>query len=359
MGTRVGWSECSVCANVARTERDYCSHIQTYKGMKIGFLTNNDKHKFGKFAVHEVNHDLEFIELSWVAVPAFQDAYVLEKVASLKKAVDNGFNPSIDYNSNLEDKYASEGTNFSQAEQEVSDMFHKVPSSLESIAEAASCKNDECTFDPRKTNSNSGKENIKMAGEMNRIRIIREEVKHRTIANDFGASGQVAVDNKEYKWWATSSDRKDWQVSLEEGLSSISASGQSQIIKAIKDMITKNINSTDLIINSVSSKSFMKNSYLQGGEDSLLNTQVDKALANGEQPNYPNKELELEIGGDGREWDMKNIHETSKKGPSGEIGKTLPKGEETISKEDLAAKEPLSRAFRKEFLKYLARRGKI
>ena len=87
MGTRVGFSNCSYCNNEASTEDDYCAHIKNYKGMKFGALVNNAAHKFGGWPVHEVNHQLEFIELSWVSVPAFKEANVLEKIASLKEAV--------------------------------------------------------------------------------------------------------------------------------------------------------------------------------------------------------------------------------------------------------------------------------
>ncbi len=89
MGTRVGFSFCSVCSNRATTEKEYCSHISGYKGLKVAMFTNDENHRYGQWPVHERNHDLEFIELSWVSVPAFKEASVLERLASLKTAIDS------------------------------------------------------------------------------------------------------------------------------------------------------------------------------------------------------------------------------------------------------------------------------
>jgi hypothetical protein len=328
MGTRVGWSECSCCGNVARTEKDYCSHIASYKGMKVGFLNNNAAHQFGKFAVHEVNHDLEFIELSWVAVPAFADAFVLEKIASK-----NG-------SETLSNRYESDG-GVSESEHEMfkfASSRTSVPEDFRALADVAACRDSECDFDARKSNNNN--RGVKMASEMNRIRITREEVGYRTVPKDYVAKGSVMIDTKEHKWWASSSDKAEWMVHLEDGLGSISASGQSQIIKAIKEMITKSVDSTDLVV--ASGRKNLKTAWLQGEDDALAGD-LAKKVADG-KPIYDPKDLDTK-GGPVRNQEEKAYSETAKEGPSGALGKPLSEKDETLKSSEHDLKEEYQRAW--------------
>jgi len=342
MGTRVGWSECSVCANVARTERDYCSHIQGYKGMAIGFLTNNEAHKFGKYAVHEVNHELEFIELSWVSVPAFKDAYVLEKIASLKKATENGFK---------EGDYTKAENKFSEAEEELAAFIEggrgrvgqNIPEALHNIASSAQCKDTECSYDARQQHRDTVLP-TRTAGEMNRIRITREEVNFRTAPKDFGAKGNISIDGKDYKWWGSSADKQDWTISLDEDLMSLSANGQKQVVDAIADLLHQNIDNTELIVASGKARN-IREGYLQGGDDPLISGgDVAKPALDGKSI-YNNKDLAVPVGEDSREYEQKTFEQTAKEGPSGALGKPLKKDDETLKASELKYKEELKRAY--------------
>jgi len=337
MGTRVGMSNCSVCNNVARTEKDYCTHISNYKGMKIGFLTNNAPHKFGKYAVHEVNHNLEFIELSWVAVPAFADAYVLEKIASYKKKNENDdsaisvLKDAIDDNAfGNKDEYV-----VSDAERELASFAasRTTSSSMNSIAEAAACRDTECDFDARKKHNSkvgdtmNGNNRTAGAGEMARVRIQREEVTFRTLSKDYLAKGSIIVDNKSHKWWATSPDKKTWHVSIDEAALGISATGQQELIRAIVEMIQNSVDSSDLIVAGVHGS--IRTGWAQGGDDPLMKggkDALEKAIAKGESP-YDNKDLALSIG-DVSKVEYKNYSTEAAKGPAGELGKPLAKKDE-------------------------------
>jgi len=357
MGTRVGWSECSVCANVARTERDYCSHIQNYKGMKIGFLTNNENHKFGSHPVHEVNHELEFIELSWVSVPAFKDAYVLEKIASLKKGVENGFK---------EGDYTKANNGFSDAEMELAAFIEgprvapeqvayqqNIPVALQGIASAAMCQDTECSYDARRnapphyhvaTPKATPGPIRATAADMNRIRITREEVNFRTAPKDFGAKGNIVIDGKDYKWWGSSADKQNWTISLDEDLMSLSANGQKQVVDAIADLLHQNIDNTELIVASVKGQN-IREGYLQGGVDPLISGgNVAKPVMDGKSI-YNNKDLAVPVGEDSREYEQKTFEETAKEGPSGALGKPLKKDDETMKASELKYKEELKRAY--------------
>jgi hypothetical protein len=84
----VGHSICSVCGNSAKVESDFCNCVKFHKGHKINA---NGKEQL----VYEINRDVNFIELSWVGVPADPSALLLEKVAS---KVQNG--EEIDLNDN-------------------------------------------------------------------------------------------------------------------------------------------------------------------------------------------------------------------------------------------------------------------
>jgi len=75
MGCLTGYSICTACGNVARTENEYCDHIKYSKSQVI---TYNGK----QVKVAEDNYQTNFIELSWVTVPADPDAKLLERVAS-------------------------------------------------------------------------------------------------------------------------------------------------------------------------------------------------------------------------------------------------------------------------------------
>lgn len=65
MGCSVQWSECSICNNVAYTEKDYCDHVKNYKAKKFG----------GKL-VYERNHDIKFIETSAVTDGACENCTI-------------------------------------------------------------------------------------------------------------------------------------------------------------------------------------------------------------------------------------------------------------------------------------------
>jgi len=357
MGTRVGWSLCSVCTNKARTERDYCSHIQNYKGMKIGFLTNNDAHRRGSWPVHEVNHDLEFIELSWVAVPAFADAFVLEKIASVKRAVDNGFKKEEEFTTELSDEEKSILA-FVSAKDELTNeatMSNKnIPSELVSIAEGASCKNDECSFDARKQ-GNTAKPDV-TASEMRRLTITNERSEFRRIPKDFGADGKVVLDGKEYEWWGSSQDKNNWTISLDRDVSNlISAKGQNQIVDAIKQLVQKNIDSSELIVAN-SDIHLKKTGWAQNFSDDPLmkGKRIDKMILDGKERDiYPNKELEVPGVGDVRDVEQKAFEGTATDGPSGSLGKSLSDKDKTLNHEELKLKEEMKRAY----VKFLARKA--
>lgn len=70
MGVRVSYSNCSVCQHKAVSTKDYCNHIKFNKGGIDGFRR-----------VYEINHGLEFQELSFVAVGADSQAKILEIIA--------------------------------------------------------------------------------------------------------------------------------------------------------------------------------------------------------------------------------------------------------------------------------------
>jgi len=112
MGTNVQHSVCSACGNTARFSSDYCDHLTKRKGA-LTVTTSNElrdlltagilrpewlKHIVSsKYDVKdilggisnrgipvkngEINHKLSFFELSVVAVPAYPEALMLEKLA--------------------------------------------------------------------------------------------------------------------------------------------------------------------------------------------------------------------------------------------------------------------------------------
>ncbi len=82
MGCRVAYSLCSVCANVAHNELEYCAHIKNWKGQAYSGPETGWKNA----AVHEDNRGVEFIEESWVTVGADTKAKHLEKIAALRAA---------------------------------------------------------------------------------------------------------------------------------------------------------------------------------------------------------------------------------------------------------------------------------
>jgi len=325
MGTRVGWSECSVCGNIARTENDYCSHIKGYKGMKVGMFTNNEKHRYGIWPVHEINHELEFIELSWVAVPAFKEANVLERIASLKKTVEE--NREI-----------------------------KVPENLQSIAESARCKDTECNCDIRKNNnenSNTREANMqKESAGMQRIKITVDELTFRKTFKDFKAKGKVTINEKDYDWWSKSKDKKTWVVNVDEdGSDLISAHAIEQITNAVTELLNTNQDNSDLII--ASDNSDIKTAYLHSQHpDPLMEKTLEERAADPKlrkETVYDNKSLEIPETGDksSRELEQKAFEESAKEGASGPLGKDLKKEDETLRKEEFDYKEHLKRAYLK------------
>jgi len=313
MGTRVGYSDCSVCGNVARTENEYCDHIRNYKGMKVSHYTQDKAHGFGKWAIHEVNHDLEFIELSWVAVPAFKEANVLEKIASLKKAVD-------------------EKT--------------LVPENLRAMHDDAQCKENECATDIRAKR----KENVKTAEGMSRIKLDVNQLTFRKNWKDFKATGTVTIDEKDYPWGAYSQDKSAWHVNLDDSASDlISANGIQSIENAVTELLTKNIDTTELIVSSRKvevKKAYINNQQQDPSMKDYINDRYDSGEAAREKPMYENSVLEIQ-GTDGkstRELEEEAYKASAKEGPSGPLGKRLPKDDQTLRKSEEEYKKELSRA---------------
>jgi len=111
MGTNVGYSYCSTCGNKAQFASDYCDHLKKKKG-GISIVSANDirdlldkeilrpewlkwlvTSKFDRDEIIkgasnkgvavkniEINHELSFFELSIVAMPAFPEAKMIEKL---------------------------------------------------------------------------------------------------------------------------------------------------------------------------------------------------------------------------------------------------------------------------------------
>ena len=386
MGTRVGYSNCSVCSHSAKTENEYCDHIRSYKGMKVGWLTNNEAHKYGSWPIHEINHDLEFIELSWVSVPAFKEANVLERLASLKKAVtenNDKFGSAIDEGLQIQESSIlnRELNNFVQSdtEKEIIELARmslrshiynddrKTNASRYGIVHAdtsgvselraslasAECRDTECDFDPRKSN----KINKKEITAMQRIKIDIKELTLRKASKDFAAKGSISIENKSYDWKAVSGDKKDWQISFDSDvLDAFSSQGISQIINAIKELLSKNIDSTELVVASV--KLNTKTGYLQNqNEDPNMSEYINDRYKDGkdtDKPIYPNKNLEVPGVGDVTQSEFKAYSESAKEGPAGALGKSKDITENS-SKGEIEYKTELQRAYmRYKFIKKAA-----
>lgn len=323
MGTRVGWSTCSVCANIARTEHDYCDHIKGYKGMKLSMYTNNAEHKFGAWPIHEVNHDLEFIELSWVAVPAFKEANVLEKIASLKKAVDEGSLATTP----------------------------EIPENLKKMHEDAQCKANECATDIR---ANKNK-NVKVAAGMLRIKVDITQLTFRKTWKDFKANGTVTINEKPYDWSAFSTDKRAWHLNLEDAASDqISANGINSIQTAVSELLTKNIDTSELIVSSDNSS--IKTAYLnnQNEDANLTNGYINDRYADDkrEKPVYKPEALEI-TGTDGkttRELEQEAFEKSAEEGAAGPLGKRLKEKDSTLMSAEEKYKKELSRAAMKYWL---------
>jgi len=113
MGANIEYSVCSVCGNKAAYAHEYCDHIKKRKGslviipanqlrdllsaevlrpewlpsicasaFDVNELINGLSNKGIAARGFEINHILSFFELSVVAVPAYPEAYALEKIAS-------------------------------------------------------------------------------------------------------------------------------------------------------------------------------------------------------------------------------------------------------------------------------------
>jgi hypothetical protein len=81
MGCRVAYSICTVCANVAHNEAEYCPHVKNWKGQQYSGPETGWKNVLAA----EDNRGVEFIEESWVTVGADTKAKHLEKIAALRK----------------------------------------------------------------------------------------------------------------------------------------------------------------------------------------------------------------------------------------------------------------------------------
>lgn len=364
MGTRVGFSNCSVCDNVARTEDEYCAHIKSYKGMKFGALVNNAAHKFGGWPVHEVNHELEFIELSWVSVPAFKEANVLERIASLKEAVVDSAQVS-----EAEKEMNAFAASFYKDKIKVSPQhmgeihrgqepasIKEIPENLRAINNGAQCVDTECATDPRKAKAEVNMNQTKTAAGMQRIKITVEKISFRKGYNDFTSEGTVTINEKEYPWWASSTDKSTWNVSLDEDASElISAKGNTQIISAVEQLLSKNVDNTELIVAKITANVMMKNSYLQGSDDENLTQPIEElAQEHGEKPAYKIDALEVPLGVPVRETEKKKYDQTAKDGPAGANGKTHEITENT-SKQEEEEKKKLQRAY----IEYLVNKNSV
>lgn len=78
---RVAYSICTVCANVAHNEAEYCPHVKNWKGQQYSGPETGWKNVLAA----EDNRGVEFIEESWVTVGADTKAKHLEKIAALRK----------------------------------------------------------------------------------------------------------------------------------------------------------------------------------------------------------------------------------------------------------------------------------
>ena len=54
---------------------------------------------------------------------------------------------------------------------------------------------------------------------MQRIKITVEKISFRKGYNDFTSEGTVTINEKEYGWWSTSTDKSQWNVSLDQDAS--------------------------------------------------------------------------------------------------------------------------------------------
>jgi len=116
MGTNIAYSICTICGNVAHFEHQYCPHIKYAKGQThivpasdmnelvwdrklirpewlphvlssqqdVRSVMQKQASKNLRARAFEVNRELSFFELSVVAAPAFNRAYMLERVASIQ-----------------------------------------------------------------------------------------------------------------------------------------------------------------------------------------------------------------------------------------------------------------------------------
>jgi hypothetical protein len=78
---RVAYSICTICANVAHNEAEYCPHVKNWKGQQYSGPETGWKNVLAA----EDNRGVEFIEESWVTVGADTKAKHLEKIAALRK----------------------------------------------------------------------------------------------------------------------------------------------------------------------------------------------------------------------------------------------------------------------------------
>ena len=74
MGCRVPYDVCSVCGNVAKTTKDYCTHVKNHKGKVLP-----DGRK-----VYMINKKPTFFDISFVYVGADEIAKTLRKIASAR-----------------------------------------------------------------------------------------------------------------------------------------------------------------------------------------------------------------------------------------------------------------------------------
>jgi hypothetical protein len=75
MGVQVDKAVCSICGNAAATQRDFCEHVPTYKGLRLAGQK-----------CFEYNRGLTFIEQSAVCSPADPESHTLYVLAKTKQA---------------------------------------------------------------------------------------------------------------------------------------------------------------------------------------------------------------------------------------------------------------------------------
>jgi hypothetical protein len=87
MGANVERTQCNICDNWATSAHEYCDHIKS-KGASFDFFEASSGSKTSRKS-YEDCYDIHFFEISYVFDPADSTALVLDKIASVKTALQN------------------------------------------------------------------------------------------------------------------------------------------------------------------------------------------------------------------------------------------------------------------------------